>query len=120
MFCIRCAQELPDTAQFCLRCGLPVPVMPPASHSVAVEPSAAGDVGETSKPDRRKQMNIGIFVAGFIVSLFGWWFGLIVVLVLLVRSTKDLSLEGEAKSALALYLGVGLLMMDSMLWFVMR
>jgi hypothetical protein len=68
----------------------------------------------------RKQWTIAIFALGVLLSLFGWGFGLIVALVLLVRSAKDLSAENQERNQLGLYLGVSLLMADSLLWFVIR
>lgn len=37
MLCARCGQELPDIAQFCLKCGLPVAVRAPAPAPAAQE-----------------------------------------------------------------------------------
>jgi uncharacterized membrane protein len=68
----------------------------------------------------RKQWSLAIFALGLLISLFHWGFGLVVALVLLVRSTKDLSAENQERNHLGLYLGVILLMADCLLWFVIR
>jgi hypothetical protein len=69
---------------------------------------------------KRKQWTVAIFVLGVLLSLYGWGFGLIMGLVLLVRSAKYLSSENQEGSHLGLYLGVILLMADCLLWFVIR
>jgi len=130
MFCVRCAQELPDTARFCLKCGLAMPVssivdpVPMAESNLSPPSRKFPFIAITAGPNcpklTRKQWTVAIFVLGILLSFWGWGFGLIVALAMLVRSAKYLSSENQEGSHLGLYLGVILLMADCLLWFVIR
>jgi hypothetical protein len=97
-----------------------ISVEPKVSRGAREFPFFAISAGPNFPKMTRRQWTVAIFALGILLSLFGWGFGLIVALVLLLRSAKDLGPESENKSAGALYLGVMLLMLDSILWFVIR
>jgi len=91
----------------------------PGSRKFPFIAISAGPNFSTEKMTR-KQWTIAIFMLGILLAAFNWWIGVAVALALLVRSTKDLGAENQERSSLGLYLGVILLMANSLLWFVIR